>query len=993
MLDKLWNSELDGSTNDSQLTPVLPLFVQMNVMFTGKDDHWREISRWVKYREDVEEEGTRWSKPYVPSIPLTSIMNLKYHISNGEVILDGYGDDIDKIVESISKQSIDMKEEHLKHLLSHGVKLHMKLNKLRLVSTSVISRHNSYNRQPSLVQEPVLEDGISGDCSEFTPKKSSIIDREKSKKMREHNLFVKKVPKGSEACNIFSTTVDFVTSIKILFVRLNKAIILEDFCEIPIATRFIGIVLGPPGSENMVTELGRTFGTIMSDQIFPLLIYRASSKEEVLKAIDNYTEDLTVLPPSAWDPEIRLEPPKSAQSLDKRLTNKRNYYESLHLHKGLFNKDLKGEEDEKGEDHLSNTEKNQLIPQNSTTIYKQNSLVSTENGHFVLNGENLDTKGNDFFIDDSGHGNDKTLKRTGKLFGGLIEDIKRKAPWYLSDFTDAFHIQTLASIIYIYLATITKAITFGGFLSDITNGLQGVLESFLGHALAGGIFCLFAGQPLTVLGCTGPVLIFEKILMDSCKLYDSNYITVRLWIGLWCSFFCIVIVALDMSSFVRYFTRFTEESFATLIGVIFIVEALKKLLATFISNPVYIGHDPNQATIANMSCNCLPPDNQTGIRDDIEWNNLTLQDCKSFGGNLIGESCGYVPDIFFFSLILFLGTFILASELKKFKFTNYFNASIRSLISDYAVIIAICIFVGIDSYFQLDTPKLIVPTEFKPTRSELRGWIIPFIDNDTRWYIYILTSFPALLLTILLFMDQQITTVIVNRKEHKLVKGCGYHLDMLVVGIMTGVCSILGLPWCVAATVLCLGHVDSLKMETETSAPGEVPQFLGVREQRVTGTMVFLLTGLSVKLAPILKYIPMSVLYGVLMYMGFASLKGMQFIDRIGLFFMSTKSQPDHKYLRHVSLNKVYWFTMIQVIALALLWIIKSTPASLIFPLMVLALVGFRRAMDYFPRLFTQQDLYWLDNLMPDSKKKQKSEVDVKNDEEDVKTKRDQTLV
>ena len=41
---------------------------------------------------------------------------------------------------------------------------------------------------------------------------------------------------------------------------------------------------------------------------------------------------------------------------------------------------------------------------------------------------------------------------------------------------------------------------------------------------------------------------------------------------------------------------------------------------------------------------------------------------------------------------------------------------------------------------------------------------------------------------------------------------CGYHLDMLCVGIMMGVCSVLGLPWCVAATVLCLGHVDSLKV-------------------------------------------------------------------------------------------------------------------------------------------------------------------------------------
>jgi hypothetical protein len=35
-------------------------------------------------------------------------------------------------------------------------------------------------------------------------------------------------------------------------------------------------------------------------------------------------------------------------------------------------------------------------------------------------------------------------------------------------------------------------------------------------------------------------------------------------------------------------------------------------------------------------------------------------------------------------------------------------------------------------------------------------------------YVYLLASIPAVLLTILLFMDQQITSVIVNRKEHKL---------------------------------------------------------------------------------------------------------------------------------------------------------------------------------------------------------------------------------
>ena len=70
------------------------------------------------------------------------------------------------------------------------------------------------------------------------------------------------------------------------------------------------------------------------------------------------------------------------------------------------------------------------------------------------------------------------------------------------------------------------------------------------------------------------------------------------------------------------------------------------------------------------------------------------------------------------------------------------------------------------------------------------------------------------------------------------------------------------------------------------------------------------------------------------MYMGVNTLNGMQFIDRILLLFMPAKHQPDYLYLRHVPLTKVHLFTAIQVAILAALWIIKSTPASLIFPLM-----------------------------------------------------------
>lgn len=63
------------------------------------------------------------------------------------------------------------------------------------------------------------------------------------------------------------------------------------------------------------------------------------------------------------------------------------------------------------------------------------------------------------------------------------------------------------------------------------------------------------------------------------------------------------------------------------------------------------------------------------------------------------------------------------------------------------------------NYFQ-------VPREFKPTLP-MRGWLVPFF-NTNPWYSAPIALAPALLGTILIFMDQQITAVIVNRKENKL---------------------------------------------------------------------------------------------------------------------------------------------------------------------------------------------------------------------------------
>ena len=179
----------------------------------------------------------------------------------------------------------------------------------------------------------------------------------------------------------------------------------------------------------------------------------------------------------------------------------------------------------------------------------------------------------------------------------------------------------------------------------------------------------------------------------------------------------------------------------------------------------------------------------------------------------------------------------------------------------------------------------------------------------------------------------------------------------------------LGLPWFVAATVLSINHVIALKLESETAAPGEKAKFLGVREQRVTGFIVFLCIGLSVFLTKYLGFIPMPVLYGVFLYMGISSMKEIQLISRLLLVFMPEKYQPDYVYLRHVRTRRVHMFTFIQMTCLILLWVIKSIRSiSILFPIMVLALVGARKAMDY---LFTQRELGYLDDVMPEMLKKE----------------------
>ncbi|XP_058889726.1 sodium-driven chloride bicarbonate exchanger-like isoform X2 [Acipenser ruthenus] len=927
-----------GTEDDDEEHIPHDLFTELDeiCMHDGEDAEWRETARWLKFEEDVEDGGERWSKPYVATLSLHSLFELRSCILNGTVLLDMRANSLEEIADMIldQQESLGQLDEEVRKkvrealLKQHHHQNHKKLsNRIPIVRSfadigkkqsephSMDKNAHSFRYLSSPFPCCPIGQMVSPQSVLANTEGRGDVSRENStvdfSKVDLH--FMKKIPPGAEASNILVGELECLNCPVVAFVRLSPAVLLSGLAEVPIPTRFLFILLGPLGKGQQYHEIGRSIATLMTDEVFHDVAYKAKDRNDLGAGIDEFLDQVTVLPPGEWDPTIRIEPPKNVPSQEKR------------------------------------------------------KIPAVPNGTAAL-GEEPEV---------GGHGGPE-LERTGMIFGGLYFDIKRKVPHYLSDYTDAFSLQCLASFLFLYCACMSPVITFGGLLGEATEGRISAIESLFGASMTGIAYSLFAGQPLTILGSTGPVLVFEKILFKFCKEYDLSYLSLRSCIGLWTAFLCIVLVATDASSLVCYITRFTEEAFASLICIIFIYEALEKLIHLGETYPFNMNN--KLETLTQYSCVCTEPtnpsnntleywDSQNITVSDVTWGSLDVHACIEKHGEFLGNACGphgpYVPDVLFWCVVLFFSTVIMSAFLKDFKTSRYFPTKVRSIISDFAVFITILTMVLVDYGLGIPSPKLQVPNEFKPTRDD-RGWLINPLGRNP-WWTALVSVIPALLCTILIFMDQQITAVIINRKEHKLKKGCGYHLDLLIVGIMLGVCSIMGLPWFVAATVLSISHVNSLKLESECSAPGEQPKFLGIREQRFTGLMIFVLMGSSVFMTSVLKFIPMPVLYGVFLYMGASSLRGIQFFDRLKLFGMPAKHQPDFIYLRHVPLRKVHLFTIIQLSCLVLLWVIKTSRAAIVFPMMVLALVFIRKLMDCF---FTKRELSWLDDLMPESKKK-----------------------
>uniref|UniRef100_A0A7M4DZB1 Anion exchange protein n=1 Tax=Crocodylus porosus TaxID=8502 RepID=A0A7M4DZB1_CROPO len=854
------------------------VFVELNELMVDKNQEmqWKETARWIKFEEDVEEETDRWGKPHVASLSFRSLLELRKTLAHGAVLLDLDQKTLPGVAHQVVEQMIisdQIRAEDRANvlralLLKHSHPSDEKdFSFPRNISAgslgSLLGHHHSVNHvgegaEPA-VTEPLIgavpvehevQVDIEREREVLTPPPPAGITRSKSK----HELkLLEKIPDNAEATVVLVGCVEFLDQPTMAFVRLQEAAELDSVLEVPIPVRFLFVLLGPSSANMDYHEIGRSISTLMSDKPFHEAAYLADDRHDLLNAINEFLDCSVVLPPSEVQGEELL---RSVAHFQREMLKRREEQERRLL----------------------------LEPKSP----EEKALLRLA----VAEAE------------------DDPLRRTGRPFGGLIRDVRRRYPKYLSDFRDALNPQCIAAVIFIYFAALSPAITFGGLLGEKTENLIGVSELIISTALQGIIFCLLGAQPLLVIGFSGPLLVFEEAFYTFCRSNGLEYLVGRVWIGLWLVLIVLVMVAFEGSFLVRFVSRFTQEIFAFLISLIFIYETFSKLAKVRFSGGMG-GHG-------------------------LDWG----------GGSALGagagSACGWAA----------LGLHPDALSLQ-----------IRRVIGDFGVPIAILVMVLVDYSIQdtTYTQKLKVPSGFSVTAPEKRGWVINPLGEKDPFPIWMMVAsvLPAILVFILIFMETQITTLIISKKERMLQKGSGFHLDLLLIVAMGGCFALFGLPWLAAATVRSVTHANALTVMSKAVAPGDKPKIQEVKEQRVTGLLVAVLVGLSIVIGELLQKIPLAVLFGIFLYMGVTSLNGIQFYERLQLLLMPPKHHPDLPYVKKVRTLRMHLFTGLQLVCLAVLWAVMSTVASLAFPFILILTVPLRMCL--LARIFTDHEMKCLD--------------------------------
>ncbi|KNZ73018.1 Putative transporter [Termitomyces sp. J132] len=488
------------------------------------------------------------------------------------------------------------------------------------------------------------------------------------------------------------------------------------------------------------------------------------------------------------------------------------------------------------------------------------------------------------------------------LGSGIILDIRARAPWYISDWKDAWNYRVVPATALIFFANVLPGIAFSLDLIE-TTAQYGVAEVLLSSFMAAFIFSIFGAQPLTIAGVTGPITVFNKTIFDILEgRNDSpNYLHFIGWVYLWAAIIHWITAVLNWCNFLKYVTLFSCDTFG------------------FYVSWVYL---------------------QYGIQ--VTTRQLQSTDPHNIPGALVGITL---------ALLMLVTSFLFQSLSRK----TFFHRHVRRFLADYGMPMSLIASSAMAYWGRFNTANpdtLPIGLAFMPAGG--REWLVRFWQLDGKW-IGIALPF-GIVLWILFFFDHNVSSLMAQSSDFPLRKPPGFHWDFFLLGITTFLAGLLGLPAPNGLIPQAPIHTTSLLVMGHPQVP------VSVVEQRVSnlaqGSLcLVLLTG---PFLHILNLIPRGVLAGLFWYMGVDALRGNGITQKIFYFLRDRKLTPEDEPLRKVRKSRILLFIAVQLAGFGATFAITQTIAAIGFPVIIMLLIPLRVFL--IPRLpFTSAELAILD--------------------------------
>ncbi|KAJ5749175.1 uncharacterized protein N7511_010871 [Penicillium nucicola] len=496
------------------------------------------------------------------------------------------------------------------------------------------------------------------------------------------------------------------------------------------------------------------------------------------------------------------------------------------------------------------------------------------------------------------------------LFRGMVNDLKRRAPYYWSDWTDAWDYRVIPATVYMYFANILPALAFSLDMFEKTSQSYGVNEVLLASVLGAIVFSLFAAQPLVIVGVTGPITVFNYTVYDIIAPRGTPYLAFMCWIGIWSLIMHWILAITNSCNALTYVTRFSCDIFGFYVACIYLQKGIQVLTR--------------------------------------QWGS-------------VGETSAYLAIMV--ALLVLMSAWI-CGELGN---SNLFKRFIRKFLEDYGTPLTIIFFTGfihIGHMRDVDVATLPTSKAFFPTLD--RSWLVRFWDIDVG-DIFLAIPF-AVLLTILFYFDHNVSSLIAQGTEFPLRKPAGFHWDLWLLGLTTFVAGLLGIPFPNGLIPQAPFHTAALCVTRQVADEDDTNKGKAIRitdhvvEQRVSNFAQGLLTlgTMTGPLLIVLHLIPQGVMAGLFFVMGVQALQGNGITQKLIFLAQDKKFTPASNPLKRIERRVAIWaFVLLELVGFGATFAITQTIAAIGFPVIILLLIPVRSFL--LPKWFTREELAALD--------------------------------